>query len=272
MTNEQHIENLKKLKSFYNGSYGASVNAAINALKHEQALGEAFNIALLYGKEKGMEAIDKALYQMGMDGIKEQEIEALEQEPCDDAISRQAVFDYIYNDLGLGDEENGKDVERQMELESSYRYIKSLPSVNPQPKTGHWIYKMLKGQFCSICDEQSMWKFNYCPNCGAKMVEPQEGSEKRGAGMINTKETIEETLTEYGVPFTDALADRLIKEIYYECDQYLSEFKDKFIRILKTTDSGDYLDDMDYVSIDDVKKAFQLADIELSKESKTFKG
>lgn len=89
--------------------------------------------------------------------------------------------------------------------------------------------------------------------------------------MINTKETIEEILTEYGVPFTDTLADRLIKEIYYECDQYLSEFKDKFIRVLKTTDSGDYLGDKDYVSIDDVKGAFQFADIELSKESKTFK-
>lgn len=89
--------------------------------------------------------------------------------------------------------------------------------------------------------------------------------------MINTKETIEKTLTEYGVPFTDALADRLIKEIYCECDQYLSEFKDKFISILKTTDSGDYLDDKDCVSIDDVKEAFHLADMELSKESKTFK-
>ena len=73
MTNEQHIENLKKLKSFHNGSYGASINAAIKALEHEQALGEAFNIAVLYGKEKGMEAIDKALYQMGMDGIKERD-------------------------------------------------------------------------------------------------------------------------------------------------------------------------------------------------------
>ena len=59
MTNEQHIENLKKLKSFHNGSYDASVNAAINALEHEQALKEAFNIAVLYGKEKGMEAIDR---------------------------------------------------------------------------------------------------------------------------------------------------------------------------------------------------------------------
>lgn len=89
--------------------------------------------------------------------------------------------------------------------------------------------------------------------------------------MINTKETIEETLTEYGVAFTDALSDRLIKEIYYECDQYLSEFKDKFIRILKTAESGDYIDDLDYVSIKEVNEAFSLADIELSRESKKFK-
>lgn len=89
--------------------------------------------------------------------------------------------------------------------------------------------------------------------------------------MINTKETIEKTLTEYGVAFTDALADRLIKEIYYECDQYLSEFKDKSIRILKTAESGDYIDDLDYVSIKEVNEAFELADIELARESKTFK-
>lgn len=37
--NEQHIENLKKLKSFHNGSYGASVNAAIKALKQEPKTG-----------------------------------------------------------------------------------------------------------------------------------------------------------------------------------------------------------------------------------------
>ena len=62
------------------GYHIQALNMAIKALEHEQALGEAFNIAFLYGKEKGMEAIDKALYQMGMDGLKEQEIKALEQE------------------------------------------------------------------------------------------------------------------------------------------------------------------------------------------------
>lgn len=48
-------------------------------------------------------------------------------------ISRQAVLDYIYNDLGLGDEENGKDIERQMELKRAYKYIKSLPPVTTEP-------------------------------------------------------------------------------------------------------------------------------------------
>ena len=89
--------------------------------------------------------------------------------------------------------------------------------------------------------------------------------------MINSKKTIEETLTEYGVVGNDKLAERLIREIYYECDQYLSEFKDKFIRILKTSDSGDYIDNLDYVSVKEVEEAFSLADMELSTESKTFK-
>lgn len=38
-------------------------------------------------------------------------------------------------------------------------------------KHGEWIYKLMKGQFCSVCDMQSVWKYNYCPNCGADMRE-----------------------------------------------------------------------------------------------------
>ena len=37
------------------------------------------------------------------------------------------------------------------------------------PEHGQWIYENLKGQFCSVCHEQSVWKFNYCPNCGSRM-------------------------------------------------------------------------------------------------------
>ena len=56
--------------------------------------------------------------------------------------------------------------------------IKQLPSVTPQePKTGHWNeipkYKDIAWQ-CSECERFTTMKHNYCPKCGAKMVEPQE--------------------------------------------------------------------------------------------------
>jgi hypothetical protein len=123
-------------------------------------------------------------------------MDELEQEQCDDCISRKAVLDYIYNDLGLGDEENGKDVERLMELDSSYRYVKSLPPVTPQPKVGRWIKNKEYGGYettlidccCSVCGERALLKksysmdgqsivlcpSNYCPNCGAKMRKVKE--------------------------------------------------------------------------------------------------
>lgn len=41
-------------------------------------------------------------------------------------------------------------------------------------KRGEWVYKDMKGQFCSVCDKQSVWKFDFCPNCGADMRERRE--------------------------------------------------------------------------------------------------
>ena len=89
MTIEKHIENLKKLKSFHNGSYGESINAAVKALE--------------------------------------------------------------------------------------------------EPKTGHWIDDVRLGYHVSVCsncnwrghgDNCLIYKPKYCPNCGARMVEPQERSDK----------------------------------------------------------------------------------------------
>lgn len=61
--------------------------------------------------------------------------------------------------------------------------------ITAEPKTGHWIEKDgFDGDVyydCSECGESwttiegTPWdnEWNYCPNCGAKMVEPQEGGE-----------------------------------------------------------------------------------------------
>lgn len=58
--------------------------------------------------------------------------------------------------------------------------LKKAPST-PQPKVGHWIYERCDMYSCSVCHH---WhtdldeKMNYCPNCGARMIEPQENEDK----------------------------------------------------------------------------------------------
>ena len=60
------------------------------------------------------------------------------------------------------------------------------PSVQPKPKTGHWILEIedWKKWKCSECgfskrtDIHVRLGYNYCPNCGLKMVKPQESEDE----------------------------------------------------------------------------------------------
>lgn len=108
-------------------------------------------------------------------------IKALEQEPCEDCINRQAVLDI------------------QVKYAEHIRATKfwqmrddfnALPSVKPQePKTGHWEYVQYDGNpnignwHCSECNRivsgaiiavNPVYVYKYCPNCGAKMEEKGE--------------------------------------------------------------------------------------------------
>ena len=100
-------------------------------------------------------------------------ISALEQEPCDDAISRRAVLD----ELNKWDWQ-----ELYLPIHFKENIIDVVPSVRPQePKTGHWIEKDgFDGDTyydCSVCGESwttidgTPWNngMNFCPCCGAKM-------------------------------------------------------------------------------------------------------
>lgn len=104
-------------------------------------------------------------------------IEELEQEPCEDCISRQAVCDMIEKAQIITDGEFcGYCIE---DID-----INTLPSVTPQPKTGHWVRVDKNKLRCSKCEvihliaQYPNGKIDWCPNCGAKMVESQGRSDK----------------------------------------------------------------------------------------------
>ena len=62
----------------------------------------------------------------------------------------------------------------------------AIKALEQQPKTGHWIEKddfdgdthydcsECGESFCLIDGTPTDNLYNYCPNCGAKMIEPQE--------------------------------------------------------------------------------------------------
>lgn len=67
--------------------------------------------------------------------------------------------------------------------------IDDTPTASIEPRTGRWIEGEIwedtdggwgRWQKCSVCRESKHHKTNYCPNCGAKMVEPQESEVNNG--------------------------------------------------------------------------------------------
>ena len=104
-------------------------------------------------------------------------IEALEQEPCDDAISRQAVLDK----KKIVELEDGQSFYR-----ISPKDVETLPPVTPQAKMGRWIAyevrlpdRTILNYRCSVCgrkligyDTETSNEAPFC-HCGAKMQESE---------------------------------------------------------------------------------------------------
>lgn len=113
-------------------------------------------------------------------------IKALKQEPCDDYISRQAVLEvlkknrYRFNISQEGYCEGKVLWSENLIKDDACKEIKQLPSVTPKEKTGQWIENASEYQnidppyICSECGNMHLRKTNYCDQCGARMVEPQE--------------------------------------------------------------------------------------------------
>lgn len=89
-------------------------------------------------------------------------IKALEQEPCEDCISRETARRIV---------DSGRTRRHMIDM------ILATPPVIPQPKIGRWIFvdKAKEHAHCSECDYGDVDLFNgrphnYCPNCGAKIL------------------------------------------------------------------------------------------------------
>ena len=125
------------------------------------------------------------------------------QQPCIDAVSREAVLNLCTNDkYNMSYEyEDDKGIHRgydEYRLINYYK-LKQLPSVTTR-QTGEWIEEKINDYsrkvYCSLCGESAIMEYvstgdiysasghgeikktKFCPNCGAKMVEQQESEEE----------------------------------------------------------------------------------------------
>ena len=111
------------------------------------------------------------------------------QEPCEDCISRAEAIKALEYDLSI-EADGGLDKYRTVIkdlLNAIYntqkKAIEDLPSVQPKPKTGHWIISpndcFVSCSECGLHGDKGIYKhYRWCPNCGAKMVETQKSEDK----------------------------------------------------------------------------------------------
>ena len=102
-------------------------------------------------------------------------LKALEQEPCEDCISRQAV-NKLVDELARAISDEKCHIQRGRNYGRIMHDILELPSVEPERKTGKWKH-MVGWWECNQCHAEytgmptCMGKviYEYCPMCGAKM-------------------------------------------------------------------------------------------------------
>lgn len=166
MTREEAIRILREIQYPVNGDNkeerDSSISMAIKALEQEPC-------------DKYIKEIDhlrKYIYKL--------ETQIVEQEPCEDVISRQAVLDIWHTSYSDNREENEEIQYKKIAFE--------LPSVTPKPEIGRWVdtesdaFENYHVYQCSNCKQYELIeypeyvsRFKFCPNCGQpKMQEVQK--------------------------------------------------------------------------------------------------
>lgn len=167
MTREEAIDIIKCL-AWHTRSNEEDVEQAIKALQQEPCI-------------PTRDLSDKELKHFAEE-MKKVRPQVIEQEPCDDCISRKAAID----ELELQAKEMSQWSERYMEqakgVLTAKNIIKDLLPATLHPKTGHWIEGEVwedtdggwgRWQKCSVCRQSKHHKTNFCPNCGAKMEDKE---------------------------------------------------------------------------------------------------
>jgi len=103
-------------------------------------------------------------------------VPSVEPEKCGDCISRAALRQKIINHFEKTD---GLDIVHSYSI-TLLNFANDLPSVEPKRKTGKWFFLdecANEGWYCDQCHKKvfkadfsnTMRKYKFCPNCGAKM-------------------------------------------------------------------------------------------------------
>lgn len=119
-----------------------------------------------------------------------------EQEPCEDAVSRQAVIDAIQEHL--------KNVNSNNEIYAmAHRHIEEvlarLPSVSPARPKGKWEEYLKEGlkYKCSECGSRHDTPWWYCPNCGAEILEIHKTERPKGKWIADEVQLPYRTILNY---------------------------------------------------------------------------
>ena len=124
-------------------------------------------------REEAIEMLKKDKEQRGncfISDALDMAIKALEQEPCEDVVSRQAVIDEMERRHAKGDS-------------ITKGFVNNMPSVTSIRPKGHWQKIELPSRDaheCSECcglallDENNEQLTDFCPSCGADMRKSED--------------------------------------------------------------------------------------------------
>ena len=122
-------------------------------------------------REQAAERLKGLAVPVSAEAAMDMAIEALEQESCEDAISRADVIDIING--GTSWANIFVDYNAYVD---TFNRIEDLPSVTPAKPKNEWIHKddAVFEWKCSECGSWQMQKSKFCPHCGAAMETKNE--------------------------------------------------------------------------------------------------